>query len=176
MSRLLVLLLSFDTLSWPAVLAETAYKGVIVLALAGLLTLGLRKESAAARHVVWSIALTILLIQPALFRLLPGWKLPILSGTAQLALPAPALAPPPVTAAHPRAPELSAERSFTATRARPSAPEVAVPQGRTEDPRWLIWVWLTGATVLGLRLANGVMRIRRLLREARPLDEVTWIE
>ena len=40
-----------------AVLLDLTLKGALILALAGLLTHGLKKASAATRHLIWSLAL-----------------------------------------------------------------------------------------------------------------------
>ncbi len=51
---------------------DSALKGVVLLALAGMTALGLRKASAATRHLVWLFAAVALLALPAFSTLLPG--------------------------------------------------------------------------------------------------------
>src|SRR5262249_31550891 len=53
-------------------------KGVVVLLVASLVALSMRRSSAAARHLVWSAAIAALLLVPALDLMLPGLRLPIL--------------------------------------------------------------------------------------------------
>ncbi|MBW3555292.1 MAG: M56 family metallopeptidase, partial [Gemmatimonadetes bacterium] len=61
-------------------LADTAVRGVVLLALTGLVTLALWKASAALRHLVWSTALVGLLALPAVRAAAPEWPvLPSLS-------------------------------------------------------------------------------------------------
>src|SRR4030095_15008555 len=53
-------------------------KTTIVLAVASLMTLALRRASASARHAVWAIALLSALILPIASTVLPELALPIL--------------------------------------------------------------------------------------------------
>src|SRR5688572_752545 len=53
-------------------------KTTILLACASLITLGLRRHSASARHAVWAIALLSALILPVASAYLPEVALPIL--------------------------------------------------------------------------------------------------
>ena len=68
-----------------AVLLDAALKGAAVLVLAGLLALGLRRLSAASRHLLWLLAMVSLLLLPALSALLPGWRLPIVPRSLSVA-------------------------------------------------------------------------------------------
>src|SRR5678816_3729285 len=53
-------------------------KTTILLALASLMTLGLRRASASARHTLWFVALLAALLLPPASRLLPQLPLPVL--------------------------------------------------------------------------------------------------
>jgi low temperature requirement protein LtrA len=53
-------------------------KTTIILATAGLITLGLRRASASARHTVWAVALFATLILPVGTVFLPPITLPVL--------------------------------------------------------------------------------------------------
>lgn len=59
-------------------LLDIAVKGTIVLLVASAAARALRGGSAAARHLVWSIALASLAALPLLATALPGWRLAIL--------------------------------------------------------------------------------------------------
>lgn len=52
-------------------LLETAVRGAAVLLAAGAVTLGLRKSSAAVRHLVWTVALTGVLAMPVIQAVVP---------------------------------------------------------------------------------------------------------
>lgn len=56
----------------PAALAELAIKSTLLPVAALLLTLGLRRRTAAERHVVWSAVVVALLAMPVAQALLPG--------------------------------------------------------------------------------------------------------
>src|SRR5688500_10053605 len=57
-----------------AVLADAALKGAVLLAVAAVAAVALRRASAAARHLLWSLALTAVLLVPVLSAVLPGWR------------------------------------------------------------------------------------------------------
>jgi beta-lactamase regulating signal transducer with metallopeptidase domain len=69
---------SARSIMWLTILLDASVKGVIVLALAGALSIALRRASAASRHLVWSLALASLIGLPVLSALLPSWQVPIL--------------------------------------------------------------------------------------------------
>jgi hypothetical protein len=66
----------------PALL-DTALKATVLLAVACALTLLLRRASAAARHLIWALAVVGVLAVPVLGLLLPRWQLPVTSPWAQ---------------------------------------------------------------------------------------------
>jgi beta-lactamase regulating signal transducer with metallopeptidase domain/biopolymer transport protein ExbD len=69
---------SARSIIWLTILLDASVKGVIVLALAGALSVALRRASAASRHLVWSLALVSLIGLPVLSAVLPSWQVPIL--------------------------------------------------------------------------------------------------
>lgn len=81
-----------------ALLTAFALKGALIFVLAFLVTGLMRRRSAAARHVVWTLALAAALILPVLFVVLPGWHVPVLPGTSHdtITLAPAAPLPPPV--------------------------------------------------------------------------------
>ncbi len=62
---------------WTLFTANILVKGFIVLGVATLMTLALRRASAAARHAVWALALLSLLALPFLSSVLPSWRMPV---------------------------------------------------------------------------------------------------
>src|SRR6185295_1862041 len=56
------------------VLLDAAPRSVLVLGLAGLTALAMRRASAAARHWVWLLGFAGLLVLPVLVAMLPGWR------------------------------------------------------------------------------------------------------
>jgi beta-lactamase regulating signal transducer with metallopeptidase domain len=152
-----------QSLPWPALLA---FRGALILAAAGLLTLTLGRAPAASRHLVWSLAMTALLLLPALPHLFGAWSLPAPAATPEretaMVRPAADLVPlpalqEPVGVASARAP-LAAGR----------APAVS------DGPDWrvaILGAWLAGVFLLLGRLAVAAARVRRLVRAARPVAD-----
>jgi len=66
--------LSQAALSWLPILLDAAIKGAIVLGVAGMIVLFMRRASAAARHLVWTLGLGSLLLLPVLSAALPAWQ------------------------------------------------------------------------------------------------------
>src|SRR5688500_6946695 len=65
-----------NIISLPIVL-DAAAKASVILAIAALAAVALRRASASARHLVWSLGLLSALAVPALSVALPRWELPI---------------------------------------------------------------------------------------------------
>ena len=75
-------------LPWLAV-ADAVGKASILLGAAGLTSLALRRGSASARHLVWTLALVGALLVPVLSLALPRWSVPVVSiATADTTVPA----------------------------------------------------------------------------------------
>ncbi|MCY2963658.1 MAG: hypothetical protein NT069_08425, partial [Planctomycetota bacterium] len=55
-------------------LVDSAVKGTVLLALAAVAALILRRDSAATRHLVWLLAIVALLVVPLLSAMLPQWR------------------------------------------------------------------------------------------------------
>ena len=60
-------------------IADAIVKATILLAAAAISAYALRGASAAARHLVWTLALLSALVLPALSMALPRWQLPIVT-------------------------------------------------------------------------------------------------
>src|SRR5688500_9432799 len=87
------------------VLLSAAGGGGVVLGLAGLAALAMRRASAAARHEVWLLGVAGVLLLPILSAALPGWHVLPRPGVSQdvvrpaefgVTLPSPALSLPNV--------------------------------------------------------------------------------
>ena len=70
--------LAIDSNTWLEVLLSLSVKGLLVLLIAAGLSFALRRASAAARHLVWSLALASLLALPILTFCLPSFEVPVL--------------------------------------------------------------------------------------------------
>lgn len=149
---------------------DAAVRGTFILlaALAG--TALMRRNSAAARHLVWLAALTALLLLPVARGFVPEWRvLP----AAPLVFAAPAAQP---SASSPAAGLPAAPHP--ATRAAPSSGgEAAQAPSRTPaDWRTLaLLAWAAGAVLLALRLAYGLARVQWIERHAVELTDDGWV-
>ncbi|MCI0536298.1 MAG: hypothetical protein L0Z50_13845, partial [Verrucomicrobiales bacterium] len=73
MNRIPIVLTTLLSAGVPLLL-DSALKGAVLLALAAVAAFALRKASAAARHLVWLLAVVALLVLPVLSGLLPAWQ------------------------------------------------------------------------------------------------------
>jgi beta-lactamase regulating signal transducer with metallopeptidase domain len=124
-------------------------KSTLLLGAAALGAHALRRSSAAARHMVWSLALAGLMALPALALLLPRWK------PAALAVLRPAVAPGTM------------EVTGAATSQASDALSLAAV---------LLAVWAAGALVVLARLVRGLFAVRRLARGAQVVDDPAWTD
>jgi len=163
-----------------AMLAELAIKGTLILACAALLTLALRRASAAYRHIVWVCAFGAALALPLLL-LLPTWR-----------VTAPALAwMHPARGAQSSTLVLGSGDRGTATFPKSAPSEVvdpgnvalpAAPPASEPMPRALPWaslalaLWALGALGVLLAFASGLLRLRRILHAAVPARDSEWNE
>ena len=127
--------------AWLQVLVMVSLKATMLLAAAGLLTLALSRASAAARHLVWSVALASVLALPPLALWGPGFSVrglgipAIVTSEARGAAPAPA--GPAVGLAKLVAPDLGFRLPRPARPPRPirRAPRLRVGRRRPRAPR-----------------------------------------
>ncbi|MHB1713117.1 MAG: hypothetical protein ACYCV7_17305 [Acidimicrobiales bacterium] len=100
-----------------AILCDVLVKGAVLLFAASLITMAMRKASAAARHLVWAIALCGVLMLPLFSVVVPSLRLPIL---------------PPVTTVAPRHTSASHIRVLP-VRTPPVRPSLMVTAGALAD-------------------------------------------
>ena len=131
--------LAFDALP---VLLDAAVKGMALLVVAAVVVLALRKASAAARQVVWLLALAAILALPLASAALPSWQ--VLPGWAKIEMPAATVEPASADATDstllrgadqaPMRAAPSAPREGAAESGAPSAPAVALEPGPRAAP------------------------------------------
>ena len=160
-----------------AILADAFVKATVLLVLAAVVTVFLRRSPASLRHLVWTLACGGVLALPLASALLPNWRLaawprldvPVAFDAEQLAPQAseqdPKPAPPVVPTAHATIPPTSAA-------------------GETEPVRWRLspdWttlvvpVWLSGVGAVLILLAVGMARIMWLDRVTRTVEDEAWL-
>ena len=193
----------FDAGSLPAlaqsvlpILFDLTLKGALILALAGLATHGLKKASAATRHLIWSLALCSILLLPVLTVMLPAWRVPVLSEIPYLQQVTTSLTPeavpePPASLGNPVEVALTTAGAEGAALEQPGAVSTAsksVPMrvvgaftsvyeaARAASwPVWLLFIWIAGVAVVLLRFMLGVAGVGWLAHRARPVRDVAWI-
>ena len=139
-------------------------KATLLLGAAALGALALSRASAAARHLLWSLALLALLALPALALAVPAWKPAFLavvpaSRSTQIDDVAPQIASPVARFA-----------SLASAPLATSAPSTeGAPLGMI-----LLAAWAAGVIVLLARLGLGLLAVRRLARGAQLLDDREW--
>ncbi|HUT24712.1 MAG TPA: M56 family metallopeptidase, partial [Sumerlaeia bacterium] len=180
-----------------ALLVDAGAKGLVLLLAAGCVALVLRRSSAAARHLVWTLGMTGLLLLPALSCLLPAWSLPILpeellqqteaaSGAIDIRGPGPAVAPSPQRAfagpslsAGTTPPGVAAAVDGAGLAASEDAATVSSPERFRDEAiaapmPWWFWigpVWLGGVLVVLIPHLLGAIFVWRLIRNARALEQ-----
>jgi HEAT repeat protein/beta-lactamase regulating signal transducer with metallopeptidase domain len=169
-------------------LADAILKATLLFATAGLVSLVLRKATAAARHLVWTLALVSAMALPVLSLALPRWQLPIVTlassaGTDSQALPA--LTPEPATPISDRqaparrsdrmtAPRLSAQTAAHAPAARAGA-SLSLLLQNVSWPYALLALWAVGAGAVLVRLATGLLGVQWLSRHTERVTDAPWL-
>ncbi|MDB6132142.1 MAG: hypothetical protein JWM59_385 [Verrucomicrobiales bacterium] len=197
MSRYLISLAAFSAML--PLMVDSALKGTVLLAAAGLVALLFHKASAAARHLVWLVAVVALLVVPLLSVALPQWR--VLPGWAAVPVARDVVAAPRpaaeiLTNAENRADGISRTNgpyastqeehsgkagSLAAAESAAKAAGIAGPLEtravsplKSGDPPWRAWLplaWLAGFSLLGIRLLAAHWLVRRAVRGCRLLEK-----
>ncbi|WP_419937099.1 M56 family metallopeptidase [Candidatus Palauibacter sp.] len=146
---------------------------LLLLALA-LAWLG-RRGSPGTLHLLWTTTFALVLALPLLSFLVPSWNVPILSAPhSDPHLPAVetavAATRPAVAAVEVRGPEIVNPGAV------PGPAEVGQPRPSLPGPVRIVFVgWVLGCAVSLTSLAAGALRLRTLVRTARPLRDPDWL-
>jgi len=160
--------------AWLSV-ADAIAKATLLFAAAGLASFALRRRSAAARHMIWTLALLSVLVLPVLSIALPHWQLPIVTIAGEAPqLPAPSF----------QLPTHKSDRSASPIRQTPdaSATVAAAPltYGAPARPpmSWsavLLMIWLAGAFVILGRLGAGILAVQWMSRRTERVIDAPWL-
>ncbi len=142
------------------VLLDASLKGLMILLLAALAVLLLRRASAAARHLVWSLTFAALLALPLLSAALPRWEIPVWPASAPVAT---RISLAPTRAA------VSTGLYVPGTSPAPDVPAIAFSWSTI-----VAGVWFAGAVLALATLLFGMVRVRWLARRARPVTKGPW--
>lgn len=155
-------------------------KASLVLALAGFITVAWRSASAAARHLVWTVAVLAALALPAIGSIIERVNAPRIEIAAWDAteLEVPPAEPSMTSAAPISEPAIS--------QVIPSAEPVVSISGEPGDavnrrPTPIEWrsllfpLWIAGCLISLLPLATSRMRVRSIARRSRRIVDGHWI-
>src|SRR5689334_19637297 len=173
----------FDALGRVPFVAGVLTKGTLLVLIAACLTRLLGRSPAAARHLVWSLAVGGLLLLPVMTQL--PWRLELTT----LAAARDAFAPEPTRVAdndHSKQAAMNADAPATPTQSsvarRPSpvagssSPVASRQSPVAIDPAtFLILAWVAGILWMSGRLLVGVANVRRIVRRSVPADD-DWQE
>ena len=152
----------------PALLIGLLVKPGLVLIGAAAIAACLRHRPAAARHMVWAVALLAILALPLMGRALPPLRLPASLGIVAWHLPAIPRAESPAAAG-----DISGRSAGAGTARAPQAPnQLDRGAGAVKlTGSALLALWLLGVMVLGVRRIFAETRVRRILRAGQSLDD-----
>src|SRR6267378_7084610 len=134
-----------------AILADAFVKATVLLVLAAVVTVFLRRSPASLRHLVWTLACGGVLALPLASALLPSWSL---AGWPRLNVPvvfnAEQVAGVPEPPSHARAPQRAPSAASATVHAQSPVPPATVTEGPVRwrlTPDWTTLVfpiWLSG--------------------------------
>jgi HEAT repeat protein/beta-lactamase regulating signal transducer with metallopeptidase domain len=167
--------------AWAAAALDAILKATLLLAATALLTHGLRRASAATRHLAWTLAVASALALPALSAMLPRWQVPIVGTVAAPQAWATVTMPGDRTP-----PALGPQRSDAFV--RPGSASAAVPAApgfmerlasRAGAVGWagiVLAVWALGAAAILARLAIGMVSVWWIARRrTRGGAQASWL-
>ena len=165
---------------WLAI-ADAVGKASILLGAAGLTSLALRRGSASARHLIWTLALVGALVVPALSVALPRWRVPVVSIAAVQSI-----APAAPAVSGKREPPALSRRSSPGAAAGPVTAAAAI--GSTAAPaskgfawrdvRWqavALWLWAAGFVAIVARLVTGLAGVQWMSRRTEVVTDAPWL-
>ena len=164
-------------------LADAIIKATLLFATAALASLALRRATAAARHLVWALALVSAMVLPLLSLALPRWQLPVvtLASSPTSAAEDPLLngsPAPPIGVRAPSAPRTATSRDSATARSVPfvSGPATAgIPLQNVPWRDLLLAAWLIGAAGVLLRLVTGLVGVQCLSRRTDRVKDAPWL-
>ncbi len=151
-----------------ALVAWTLKASIILLTAFGVTRL-MRRASAAARHLVWTLALAGVLVLPLLGAVLPVWHVRALPEVA-------AAAPAPASSAAPASFAFKAiERTSDAVPTGSTRYDLVPASPAIDWVRLLPMLWVAGAGLVLLRLLAGLAGVWWLGRRARMMTDARWL-
>ena len=165
------------------ILADTALKGLVLIAIAAIASYFLRKRSAASRHAVWTAAVIGHLALPVFGAVVPDWRIPLVAtpkwAEAPVATPTPDADPvqSEAVAASTANDQGELERASNDGQLAAAPVESSEPAGESRWPLTVILgiMWLAGTVLVLLRLAVGTWKVGRLAKTGDRVDDGEWL-
>src|SRR5687768_13907868 len=130
-------LIHIDTAAAVSAVADLALKGTVVLAVAAIAALMLRRAAARGAPLAWNLGFAGLLALPVLGLALPSWRLPILPAAPAAYSPAVSTEPARETGTADEKQSILHTASRPASAPRSAAPiDVTAPAVREGNGRW----------------------------------------
>ncbi|MDE0506262.1 MAG: redoxin domain-containing protein, partial [Candidatus Poribacteria bacterium] len=178
---------SEHSIGWLAILLDASIKSVIVLALAAGLNLGLKRSSAAFRHLLWLLAVMSCLCLPVISATLPSWRLPLGAQAVPSAKAVPGFEGNPsaqlsstnrqAVTRHAQNPQIDVNHKAVGS---PDTVHEAFATSASQASGWwnqsTLWTyvgiaWGTGMLVVLLPLLTGLIGIWRIARRSRRITD-----
>lgn len=150
--------------AWLPLLAALAAKATLVLLLAAAVTAAMWRASAAARHLVWCVAVAGVLALPVLSAALPAWEVPLLPATSASSANPIDIPASELMQAAPAAPAAAPREQGGASASRAAL-----------LPRLVAWTAAAGVLAGLLWLAAGFWGVSRLGRRAELVRDPEWL-
>ena len=159
---------------WIEAILAAAVRGAPLVLLAAAAAIGWRRSSAAARHLLWLVAIASMLALPLLSASLPAWRVAVLpstevvpSVTEQAVVTLPVARPAPVA-------QMAPDRNPVATPVSVGTISVGEPTTPRDWGRIAFFIWCLGGSLVALPMLLGHVRVWRLSRTARPASGGAW--
>jgi beta-lactamase regulating signal transducer with metallopeptidase domain len=151
-----------------ALLLQIALKASVVFMLTWVTTLMMRRHSAAARHMVWTLGISAALLLPVVGATTP--PLNVSMPPDQVIVPVPeATDPLPVMVS-----EIEPDASASLASPPAGTPDPA-PDRSVSTTTILAALWVGGAVVALIKLAVGFLRVRAITSGASTVDDEVWL-
>ena len=154
-------------------LVQLALKGACVLLATWAVTVGMRRASAASRHLVWTLGVIATLALPLVRVVGPSWDVAVPASVPETEWFAVA-----ATAAEPAPPQPVQETAVLLPQASTDlpVPAAASPRPAVSAGTALLGIWLAGVAVLVLRLVFGFTRAAGMTRRGTDVDDDGWLQ
>jgi len=174
--------------AWVTILLAASLKGVLLLSAIFLLSLLLRRATAATRHLVWSLAMIGVLALPVLSFILPQWSMPL---TPQILPSSQSLERAPALPENFRLPKSKSPKIYQVKNNEETAwtvstnYSVAVTPVRNQSngsvalsswswATWIFVIWMSGALIVATRWLVGWLCVKLLSYRAQEIFDDEW--